>query len=67
MHEVEPMPAPALSVMRRLEEAVDESFPSAFRFVGKKRLHLVRCGGEAGDVQIHALNQRAPVSRTIPR
>ena len=36
MHEVEPMPAPALSVVRRLEETINKSFPSAFRFVGKE-------------------------------
>ena len=61
---VEPVPAPALAVSRRGEQAVHHSFESLRRTVGDESLHFFRSGRQARQVEGGAAEQRDLIRRT---
>ena len=58
---VQPVAAPALAVVGRIEQLVDEPLPGAALGVGQERLHLLAGGRQADQVEIGAPQQRQAV------
>ena len=61
VHDVEPVPRPALAVARRREQAIDEAFVLVDRGIGDVRIDLVRRGRQSDEVEVHAPTERACV------
>ena len=59
--DVEPVPGLVLAVARRGEEAVDHPLPGAGGVVGEEGVDLVGGGGQAGEPDRRAAQQRRPV------
>ena len=58
---VEPVPAPALAVVGRGQQPVDEPLPGAARRIGQELVGLRRRRRHAGEIQVGAAQQRQPV------
>ena len=58
---VEPVPRPALAIMRRGEQTIDEPLVGVGRSVGEKFVDVVRLRRESEQIEIGALDQRVPV------
>ena len=50
MHHIQPMPSPALAVMRRSQEAIDHLFIGIRRLVINERLHFFRFRRQASEI-----------------
>ena len=61
--QVQPVPRPALAVVRRGEQPVDDLLEGVRGLVGEERLDLFRRGRQAGQVERGAADQRDLVSR----
>ncbi len=55
---VEPVPRHLLAILRRIDQAVDELVVRLGRFVGDEAIDLGQRGGQAGQVEAHAANER---------
>ena len=64
---VEPMPTPALAVMRGGQQFVHELFKRVRRIVREKILHLFGCWRQSDQIIVNAANQRALVRRFVRR
>ncbi len=58
-HEVEPVPAPALAVMRAGQKAIDQLLVGVWGIVVQKNLDVIGPGGKPGQVECEAANQGA--------
>ena len=58
---IEPVPRPALSIMRRGQQAVYHLCKRIGTVVGKERLHFLRRRGQPGQIECRAADQRALV------
>src|SRR5262249_47978060 len=58
-YHVHPMPAPALAIVRRREQALDEVRPGIRRLVVEKRIQLLRRGRQANEIEMNAARERA--------
>src|SRR5690606_15406509 len=63
--DVEPVPAPALAVGGRGEQAGDEVLVSSRVGISEERVDLVGRGRQAGEVKCYAANQRATVGARV--
>ncbi len=62
MHHVQPVPGPALAVLGRGQQPIDQLLVGQGIGVGHKRIDLrPACGGKADQVEIEPPNQRPPV------
>src|SRR5438034_488566 len=59
--DVEPVPAPALAVVRRGEQAVDETFVGVGRLVTEPSLDFLARRRQADQVEVGAADERAAV------
>ena len=55
-HHIEPVPAPALAVAGRSQQAIHDLFEGLRRRVGEKRVHLGRRRRQAGEVEVTRRN-----------
>ena len=56
-HQIEPVPGPALAIVRRDQQPVDDLFISLRGIVGKERRDLFGRGRQAGEVEGDAAQQ----------
>ena len=61
VRQIEPMTPPALAVVRRGQQLVDELIPGARILVVDEGLHFLRRRRQPGQVEVGAANQGAPV------
>ena len=64
-HDVEPMAAPALAVLRQAEQMLDEPWPGVGRSVVHERLHLTIGRRQADEVKVRAANERGLVGDRV--
>ena len=63
--QVEPVAAPALAVMRAVEQTIDEPVVGVAGTVGHKRLDLVGRRGKPKQIEIGAADQLPPIGGTV--
>ena len=63
--QVEPMPAPALVVMRTAKQPLDQLLIRRRSRIGDEFLHFAGRWGEANQIEINSADERAPVGRRI--
>ena len=61
VNDVQPVPRPALAVVRRREQSFHQLFVGLRVLVRSKRFDLLRLRRQAGQVEVESANQRAPV------
>ena len=61
VNDVQPVPRPALAVLRRREQSFHQLLVSLRVLVRRERLDLVRLRRQADEIEIHAANQRPPL------
>ena len=61
-HQIKPMTSPLLAVMRGLQQAIDQVFPSLCRWVVNEGLDGLRRRRQAGEIVGDPSNQRRPGS-----
>ncbi len=62
-HDIEPVPSPALTVVRRGQQPIDQPFVSVRCRVVHEGLDVVRGRGQAEKIESGTANERAPVGR----
>ena len=62
-NEIEPVPRPAFSIVRRCQQPFDHLLKGVGRFVVHKGLRLCRSWGQSDQVERHPSNQRSSVRR----
>ena len=65
MDQIQPVTAPSLAIMRRLQQAVHQGLPCVLRVVVEERLGFFGCGGQPDQIQVHAPNQGPLAGRAI--
>ena len=63
VHDIDPVPRPALAIQRASQQPIDKPLVSARRVVGHKCSHLLRRGGQPDQIEVDAADQRAAVRR----